>query len=319
MAHPCGVWRCCAVRREDAPRYLTPVFLWFSLPSFVCYHSGFPKQAETGWVAMGLADIKEKALGELLRGCGRVAVGFSGGVDSTLLLRVARDVLGAENVLAVIADTLTLPRREFAQARELVEGMGVRCAVVHPNELDDPDYAANPKDRCYFCKRHLFGLVARAAEENGFAVVLDGNNADDEGDYRPGRRAALELGVKSPLMEVGLTKAEIRALSARLGLPTADKPAMACLASRIPYGTPVTAEVLKQVELAEDALRDAGFAQCRVRHHGDVARIEVPEDELARLMDVAVRRAVAGAVKEAGYRYVALDLQGYRMGSMNEA
>ena len=268
-------------------------------------------------MVMGLADIKEKALNELLRGYGRVAVGFSGGVDSTLLLRVARDVLGVENVLAVIADTLTLPRREFAQALELVEGMGVRCAVVHPNELDDPDYAANPKDRCYFCKRHLFSLVACAAAENGFAVVLDGNNADDAGDYRPGRRAAIELGVRSPLMEIGLTKAEIRELSVGAGLPTANKPAMACLASRIPYGTPVTVEVLKQVELAEDALREAGFAQCRVRHHGDVARIEVPESDLARLMDVAVRRAVARAVKAAGYRYVAVDLLGYRMGNMN--
>ena len=268
-------------------------------------------------MAMGLAGIKEKALGELLRGYGRVAVGFSGGVDSTLLLRVARDVLGVENVLAVIADTPTLPRKEFVLARGLVDEMGVSCIVVQPNELEDPDYAANSKDRCYFCKRHLFALVARAAAEKGFTTVLDGNNADDAGDYRPGRRAAIELGVKSPLMEVGLTKAEIRMLSARAGLPTADKPAMACLASRIPYGTPVTAEVLKQVELAEDALRDAGFAQCRVRHHGDVARIEVPDGDLARLMDASVRQAVVDAIKAVGYHYVALDLQGYRMGSMN--
>ena len=269
-------------------------------------------------MAMGLAGIKEKALGELLRGYGRVAVGFSGGVDSTLLLRVARDVLGVENVLAVIADTPTLPRKEFVLARGLVDEMGVPCVVVQPNELEDPDYAANPKDRCYFCKRHLFALVARAAAEKGFTTVLDGNNADDAGDYRPGRRAAIELGVKSPLMEVGLTKAEIRMLSARAGLPTADKPAMACLASRIPYGTPVTAEVLRQVELAEAALHQAGFAHCRVRHHGDVARIEVPDGDLARLMDASVRQAVVDAIKAAGYRYVALDLQGYRMGSMNE-
>lgn len=265
-----------------------------------------------------MLDVKEKRLRGLLREYGRVAVGFSGGVDSTLLLRVAVDELGVENVLPVIADTPSLPRKEFDEALGLAEAMGVACLVVDPDELSDPAYAANPADRCYYCKKHLFEMIRRVAAGKGFFCVLDGNNADDAGDYRPGRRAAQELGVKSPLMEAGLTKAEVRALSAREGLPTAQKPAMACLASRIPYGTPVTAEVLGKVERAEGVLRGLGFGQCRVRHHGDVARIEVDEASLPRLLDAAVRGQVTCGVREAGYRYVTLDLQGYRMGSMNE-
>ena len=261
---------------------------------------------------------KELKLHALLRGYGRVAVGFSGGVDSTLLLKLAVGELGAGNVLAVIADTPSLPRREFAEALALARGMGVEPLVISPNELGDPRYAANPADRCYFCKRHLFKGIADAALTRGFAVVLDGNNADDAGDFRPGRRAAQELGVQSPLLAAGLTKSEVRALSAREGLPTADKPAMACLASRVPYGTPVTAEVLGQIERAEEALRAAGFVQCRVRHHGDVARIEVAVAELPRLLESALREQIVRNVREAGYRYVALDLQGYRTGSLNE-
>jgi len=261
---------------------------------------------------------KERTLQALLRGYGRVAIGFSGGVDSTLLLRVALDVLGPENVLAVIADTPSMPRKEFLEALKLADTMGAACEVIDPDELSDPRYAANPADRCYFCKKHLFVGIAELAARRGFGIVLDGNNADDVGDYRPGRRAAQELGVRSPLMEAGLTKAEIRTLSAQAGLPTADKPAMACLASRIPYGTPVTAEVLRQVERAEEALRDAGFVQCRVRHHGEIARIEVAVDELPRLADSDLRELVVRRVKEAGYRFVTLDLQGYRTGSLNE-
>jgi uncharacterized protein len=262
---------------------------------------------------------KERALQALLRGYGRVAIGFSGGVDSTLLLRVALDVLGAENVLPVLADTPSLPRSELEEAMRLAAGMSAACTVINPDELSDPRYAANPADRCYYCKKHLFQHIAEVAQARGFGVVLDGNNADDAGDYRPGRRAAQELGVKSPLMEAGLTKDEIRALSARAGLPTAEKPAMACLASRIPYGTPVTAEVLGQVERAEAALRDAGFGQCRVRHHGEVARIEVPVNELARLVGAGDRERVVQSVKAAGYRFVTVDLQGYRTGSLNES
>lgn len=292
------------------------VFLWFPIPDCVCYHSIF-KTSRSGTDGMGSADTKKKALEELLRGYGRVAVGFSGGVDSTLLLHVAKDVLGVEQVLAVIVDSPSMPRAEIAQAQKLAADMGVACVAVRSSELDDPAYVANTRDRCYICKKHLFALVLQAASERGFPLVLDGNNADDAGDFRPGRRAVLELGVRSPLMDVGLTKAEIRALSAAAGLPTADKPAMACLASRIPYGTPVTAEILQQVEQAEAALQAMGFAQCRVRHHGDVARIEVPESALMRLLETAVREAVVREIKAAGYRYVALDLQGYRMGSLN--
>jgi uncharacterized protein len=263
-------------------------------------------------------DAKVEKLHALLRGYGRVAVGFSGGVDSTLLVRVALDVLGPENVLAVIADTPSLPRSEFAEALLVAEAMGAACEVINPDELSDPHYVANPLDRCYYCKKSLFGRIAQVATEKGFCVVLDGNNADDADDYRPGRRAAVELGVKSPLMEAGLTKAEIREWSARAGLPTAEKPAMACLASRIPYGTPVTVEVLAQVERAETVLREEGFVQYRVRHYGETARIEVPVAGMARLLDSELRERVVRGVRAAGYRSVTLDLQGYRTGSLNE-
>ncbi len=260
---------------------------------------------------------KERRLHEFLRNCGSVAIGFSGGVDSTYLLRAACDALGAANVVAVIADTPSLPRRELADALKLADGMGVECVIVAPTELDDPAYVANPADRCYFCKKHLFTDVGRVARERGVAVALDGNNADDAGDFRPGRRAAQELGIKSPLLEVGLTKAEIRELSAKAGLPTADKPAMACLASRIPYGSPVTAAILSEVERAEQVLQDAGFDKCRVRHHGEVARIEVPVADLARMVEEQTRVLVIEGVRAAGFKFVALELQGYRMGSFN--
>ena len=261
--------------------------------------------------------MKKQALQSLLQSYGRVAIGFSGGVDSTFLLWMALHVLGHENVLAVIADTPTLPRREFAEALRIAEQLGAQVDVVKSRELDDPAYMANPSERCYICKAHIFSLIKDEAVAKGFDVLLDGANADDAGDFRPGRRAACELGVKSPLEEAGVCKHEIRAWSAEAELPTARKPAMACLASRIPYGTRVTVETLAQIECAEDRLHDLGFPHCRVRHHGEVARVEVPEGDIARLLEPRLRQQVAQAVMAAGYRFAALDLLGYRMGNLN--
>ncbi len=265
-----------------------------------------------------IAPEKEAALHAILRSYGRVAIGFSGGVDSTLLLRLSLDLLGRDNVLALIADTPSLPRRELQAALELAAGMGANCQVVPSSEFEDEAYLANTAERCYICKRHLFSALQQAAAQGGYSYLLDGNNADDSGDFRPGRRALKELGVASPLMEAGLTKDDVRALSRHFGLPTAEKPAMACLASRIPYGTRLDTRLLAQIERAENALRDAGFVVCRLRHHGDVARIEVAPEEIDRFFDREIRRKVAAAIMAAGYQYVTLDLLGYRMGSLNE-
>jgi len=254
-------------------------------------------------------------LKSLLTSYGRVAIGFSGGVDSTFLLWSALQALGADKVLAVIADTPTLPRFEFASALQCAEQMGARILVVTPNALDDPSFAANPPDRCYLCKRRIFGMIKEVAAAQGFEIVLDGANVDDAADYRPGQRAAKELGIKSPLAEVGLTKAEIRASSLQAELPSAQLPSNACLATRIPSGTPITRERLGCIERAEGALHDLGFVHCRVRHHGDVARIEVPAGEIEAV--VKKRLAITEVLKAAGYRFAALDLEGYRMGSMN--
>lgn len=262
--------------------------------------------------------LREARLRGRLQALGRVAVAFSGGVDSTLLLRLALETLGRDRVLAVLADTPSLPRSERDEALRLADRLGAPCLTVDPGELDDPVYAANPPDRCYHCKRRLFAAIIRAAAERGFTHVLDGNNADDARDTRPGRRALQELGIASPLLEAGLTKADVRAISRRLGLPTADKPALACLASRIPFGTPVTRELLAQIERAEEVLHEQGFAHCRVRHHGDIARIELAARDMPRLLDPILRGQIAQGLRAAGYRYVTLDLQGYRMGSLNE-
>jgi len=263
-------------------------------------------------------ETKYAQLQAALREMGRVVIGFSGGVDSTLLLRVAIDTLGTEQVLAIIGDSESYPTRELAEAKKLAEEMGARYQVVKSKELEDERYAANPSNRCYYCKSDLFSRLVAIGKEQGFTAVLDGNNADDVGDWRPGQKAARELGVRSPLMEIGMTKAEVRELSRELGLRTWDKPAFACLSSRIPYGSTITREKLTAVEQAEDFLRDLGFAQVRVRHHGEVARIEVASQDITRLLDESLRARVVTRLRELGFKYVALDLQGYRMGSMNE-
>ena len=264
---------------------------------------------------------KHDRLVAVLRSYGSCVVAYSGGVDSVLLARVARDVLG-DRTLAAIADSPSLPRRELAEALALAERFGIPVRVVHTREFKNPDYLANPQNRCYFCKHELFTELVPLARELGFAVIAYGENASDVGDHRPGAQAAAELQVRAPLKEAGLTKADIRELSAQLGLPTADKPQMACLSSRIPYGEPVTPEKLRMIEAAEDTLRDLGFYDVRVRHHqlkqGHLARIEVGPGELARFLTDGVNARVAEALKGLGYAHVALDLLGYRRGSVNE-
>lgn len=254
----------------------------------------------------------------LIRSRGSALVAFSGGVDSAFVLRIALDELG-NRVLALTAVSPSVPRREREAAARLASALGARHLFVDSSELDNPRYAANPTDRCYFCKSELYDLCRRVADERGLDAILDGFNADDAGDHRPGRRAGLERNVFSPLLEAGLGKAEIRAWSRRLGLPTWDKPQLACLASRIPYGTPVTPERLERVGRAEEALQDLGLRVFRVRFHDEVARLEIGEAELPRVLgDAELRRRMVEGVKAAGFRFVALDLEPFRSGRMNE-
>jgi uncharacterized protein len=252
---------------------------------------------------------------EGISACGSAVVAFSAGVDSTFVVAVAREVLG-ERAVALTAHSPSVPQAEREEARALAARLGVRHLERESREQDDPAYVANGTDRCYHCKRELYRLCGEAARELGAAAVLDGFNADDRRDHRPGHRAAEEALVRSPLAEAGLSKVEVRAWSEAYGLPTWDKPQMACLASRIPYGTPVTPERLLQVERAEAALRALGLRDLRVRHHGDVGRVEVGEADLAQAF--ARRAEVAAAVKGAGFKSAALDLEPFRSGRMNE-
>lgn len=263
-------------------------------------------------------DCKYSKLKEILAGMESAVVAFSGGVDSTLLLRVARDVLGADRLLALTATSPTYPASEQEESRRLAELLEVRQVFVESNELQIPGFAENDRQRCYHCKSELFAVCREKARELGFREILDGSNADDVHDYRPGRQAAEELAIRSPLLEAGLDKNEVRYLSRELGLPNWEKQPFACLSSRFPYGTRITGERLAQVDRCEAFLRDRDFRNYRVRYHDQTARIEVAPEEIGRLLDGNLRTELVREFKAAGFTYVALDLEGYRTGSMNE-
>lgn len=264
-----------------------------------------------------LAEENLEALKEYLGRLKKVLIAYSGGVDSTFLLKVAHDVLG-DGAVAVTVQSCLFPGREFEEAESFCRKEGIRHLICRADEMQIPGFSGNPKDRCYLCKKDLFGKIGRIAAENQITYIAEGSNVDDMGDYRPGLRAVAELGILSPLREAGLTKAKIRYLSGKLGLATWDKPSFACLASRFVYGETITKEKLAMVEQAEQVLLDLGFRQMRVRIHGRMARIEVLPEDLERLAQKEVRESVVGKLKEYGFTYVTMDLAGYRMGSMNE-
>jgi uncharacterized protein len=266
------------------------------------------------------SSVKEKheKLKAIFKAMGKVLVAYSGGVDSTLLLKVAKDTLGEGNVLAVTALSPLYPDRELAGAKKLTQEMGARHLLIESNELEIEGFSKNPPDRCYYCKRELFGELKSLAQKEAIAFIVEGSTLDDEKDHRPGRRAVQELGIRSPLKEAMFTKGEVRELSNALGLNTWDKPSFACLASRFPYGQEITLEELKMIDEAEAFLLGLGFKQVRVRHHGDLARIEIYREEIERLLDRSLREKVVSHLKKIGYHYVTVDLQGFRSGSMNE-
>ena len=274
-----------------------------------------------------MSTLKEQRLRELVASFDSLIIAFSGGVDSAYLAWVATQVLGPA-ALCVTADSPSYPDRHRQLALRLARDFNLRHEIVHTHEMDRSEYRANPVNRCYYCKHELYSLLSELARERDVAAIADGSNADDRGDYRPGRQAAREFGVRSPLDEVDLTKAEIRALSQQAGLPTWDEPASACLSSRIPYHSEVTDEKLRMIERAENVVRDLGFRVCRVRHHDlstaastkadRLARLEIGRDELPRALEPDIRDRLIVELKEIGYQHVTIDLQGYRTGSLNE-
>lgn len=258
---------------------------------------------------------KYEQLQAILREMGAVVIGLSGGVDSTLLTKVAHDVLG-ERCLAVIGKSEAFPEGEIEEALQLARQIGVRVRIVPTHELHNPLFQVNRPDRCYHCKTELYSVLRQVADEEGIPYIADGSHADDVGDYRPGMRAAQERGVRSPLLEAGLTKSDIRALAKHLGLPIWDKPSFACLSSRFPYGTVISRELLQKVDKAERFMRELGFRQVRVRHHDTILRIEVEPCDFERVLQHAPQ--IVAHMKSLGYLYIALDLEGYRSGKMND-
>jgi uncharacterized protein len=265
----------------------------------------------------GLKD-REAALVARLQALPSLVVAYSGGVDSAYLAWMANRVLGPR-ALSVTADSASYPERHRQMALTIARDFHLQHEVIATHELDRPEYRANPSNRCYYCKHELYSTLSALARARGYAAIADGNNADDRGDYRPGRQAAREFGVISPLDEAALTKPDIRALSQEAGLPTWDEPASACLSSRIPYFSEVTDEKLRDIEQAEEAIRSLGFRVLRVRHHGEIARIEIGQSELARALEPGTSAAIDAALRAIGFKYVTVDLRGYRLGSLNEA